>query len=80
MDHVVTSFYEQIKDGATIHTEAVVSQISFDKANGLTPKYDGIITTGEWETAKAELIADGMLNKAGAITAKGKNAIGNASL
>ena len=33
MDHVVTSFYEQIKDRATIHTEAVVSQISFDEAS-----------------------------------------------
>jgi hypothetical protein len=32
------------------------------------------LTRAEWETAKAELIAAGYLNKAGAITTKGKNA------
>jgi hypothetical protein len=38
------------------------------------------ITRDDWESAKASLIASGHLNKAGAITTKGKNAIGRADL
>jgi len=33
-----------------------------------------LVTRESWEAAKAELIAEGFLNKAGAITTKGKNA------
>lgn len=33
------------------------------------------ITAARWETAKAELIGKGLLNKAGAITANGRNAV-----
>jgi len=33
-------------------------------------------TRGEWEQAKADLYSKGYLNKAGAITVKGRNAIG----
>jgi hypothetical protein len=36
------------------------------------------ITRAEWETAKAALIEKGLLNKAGAITVAGRNAIGGA--
>jgi len=32
-------------------------------------------TRGEWEQAKADLYSKGYLNKAGAITVKGRNAI-----
>lgn len=37
-------------------------------------------TRAEWDSAKADLITKGMLNKAGAITVKGRNAIGNERL
>lgn len=37
-------------------------------------------TRPEWENAKAALIARGLLNKAGAITVAGKNAVGSVSL
>ena len=37
---------------------------------------DNVPTREQWETAKASLIDAGMLNKRGAITTKGKNAIG----
>lgn len=38
------------------------------------------IQPGEWEAAKAGLIVKGLLNKAGAITDAGRNAIGNTQL
>ncbi len=38
------------------------------------------ITREEWEKAKENLIQNGLLNKAGAITDKGRNAIGNTNL
>jgi hypothetical protein len=38
------------------------------------------ITKQEWDTAKENLIQKGMLNKAGAITDKGRNAAGNEQL
>jgi len=38
------------------------------------------IARGEWDEAKAQCIARGLLNKAGAITDSGRNAIGNARL
>jgi DNA-directed RNA polymerase subunit K/omega len=37
--------------------------------------YTGI-TIAEWETAKASVTAKGLLNKAGAITTEGRNAVG----
>ena len=39
------------------------------------PARDTFPTRSEWESAKAELIASGHLNKAGAITTKGRNAL-----
>lgn len=38
------------------------------------------ISKEEWERAKSELISKGLLNKAGAITSKGKNAVGREDL
>lgn len=37
------------------------------------------ISRQKWDDAKAQCIAQGLLNKAGAITADGKNAVGDAS-
>ena len=44
---------------------------SADAKNGIA-----FPTRAEWEQAKADLYAKGYLNKAGAITVKGRNAIG----
>lgn len=54
---------------------AGISDYRFHEANR-----DTGITRQEWETAKADLIAKGMLNKAGAITTSGKNAAGSGGL
>lgn len=68
-------------------------KIVLSATRGLKSSYAGIknyrfsraasiasITLEQWETAKAELISSGHLNKAGAITDDGRNAIGRTDL
>ena len=54
-----------------------MAQDDMEMSHRIDPSKPKPITREAWETAKAECFAKGLLNKAGAITADGKNAIEN---
>lgn len=68
------------RDRYDMATDEMNSRNGFNAANDTPLKYENVPTREEWETAKASLIERKLLNRAGAITVAGRNAIGDARL
>ena len=73
----LTAHQKIVLEATRSYKSSYAGQDRYQMASGYAygPKRAEFPTRAEWEAAKAELIAQGYLNKAGAITTKGRNAL-----